>query len=155
MGNDISAKSINEAIGTILAKLCYKAADELGQSFSEKTGEWRSGNAVAILQEANDKYEHLSASGHEHAHPSLVPNIVEEGSWSDDKQVQSMWAGLLASSCSNSGTDESNLIFINILKQLTSLEVTIINHACEKSKKYVSEAGWIGSDSFFVELSDL
>jgi hypothetical protein len=87
MGNDISAKNISEAIGTIIAKLCYKASDELGVCFAERTSEWRKENALVILQKAEDKYEKLSVSGSEHAHPRLVHHIIEEGSWSDSASI--------------------------------------------------------------------
>ena len=54
-----------------------------------------------------------------------------------------MWGGLLASSCTTDGDDESNLIFINILSQITSLQAKIINYACEKVKKHVFKSGFV------------
>lgn len=155
MGKKKSAKSIGEAIGTLIAKVCYRAADELGEEFVKRTGDWRRDNALTILQKADQKYKQLSSSGDEHAPPRLVHHIIEEGSWSDKNYIQDMWAGLLASSCTDSGEDESNLIFVNILKQLTSLEVVILNYACKNCKKNVTEGGWLSSDELIVGLKDL
>ena len=155
MGDEISAKSINEAIGTLIAKLCYKAADDIGDGVAQKTSEYRQKNALSILEKANNTYEKISSTGNEHAHPRLVHHIIEEGSWNDNDHVQSMWAGLLATSCTEDGNDESNLLFINILKQLTSVEVLILNYACEKCEKSISKAGWITSEKIDIELDDL
>jgi len=155
MEKEISSKGIGEAIGTLIAKLCYKAADELGADLAERTGDWRRQNALKILSKANQKYEQISSSGNESAPPRLVHHIIEEGSWNDQEHVQNMWAGLLASACTDSGQDESNLIFINILKQLTCLEVTVLNHVCEKCRKGISSAGWLYAHHFEMELNDL
>jgi len=46
-----------------------------------------------------------------------------------------MWAGLLASSCSDDGKDESNLLFTNLLSQLTVCEVRMVNHASKTAPK--------------------
>ena len=155
MSSEISVKSINEAIGTIIAKLCYQAADEIGEGFAKKTGEWRQRNALAILEKANNEYENISKTGNEHAHPRLVHHIIDEGSWNDSDHVQNMWAGLLATSCTEDGGDESNLLFINILKQLTSVQVLIVNYACDKCEKSITLAGWLMSENLRIELDDL
>lgn len=155
MSKEIKANSISEAIGTIIAKLCYRASDDIGEGLSDKTNEWRRRNAIEILSKANNKYDQLSITGKEQAHPRLVHHIIEEGSWTNHTQVQDMWAGLLASSCTESGDDESNLIFINLLKQLSSMQASILNHACENSTIVVSEGGWIGAERFEIELERL
>jgi len=155
MSKEISAKNISEAIGTLIAKLCYRAADELGDGFAEKTSEWRSNNALEILKRADNKYQKISISGNEHAHPRLVHHILEEGSWNESDHVQNMWAGLLASSCTESGDDESNLVFVNILKQLTSIEAVVVNYACEKCVKSITRAGWIWGEHLTIELEEL
>lgn len=66
-----------------------------------------------------------------------------------------MWAGLLASSCNEAGNDESNLLFINILKQLTSVEISILNHACEECDKSVTKAGWVQANELEIVLDGL
>jgi len=44
-------------------------------------------------------------------------------------------AGLLISSCGPDGKDETNLIFTNILAQLTHTEASILKYSCEKSQR--------------------
>jgi hypothetical protein len=84
-----------------------------------------------------------------------VFEAIRNSSWVEDKQIQEMWAGLLASSCTPDGKDESNLIFMNILSQLTSSEVRILNYACEKSRKRISRGGWIFSRKMQVTLEEI
>jgi hypothetical protein len=76
-------------------------------------------------------------------HPRIICSTIEQGSWTDNDLVQDYWAGILASSCTQDGKDESNLIFINLLSQLTSSEAKIIGYICNNSKPSVSLAGWI------------
>ena len=155
MTKEIKATNISEAIGTVIAKLCYRASDDIGEGLSEKTSEWRRNNALVILNGAEKKYNENSVTGNEQAHPRLVHHIIEEGSWTDTTLVQEMWSGLLASSCTESGDDESNLIFINILKQLSSIQAGIIKYACENAEVVVSDAGWIGAEVLSLELDQL
>jgi hypothetical protein len=70
-----------------------------------------------------------------HAHPRIVHTIVEEGSWNDDEEIQRLWGGLLASSCTKTGDDDSNLIFAKLLKNLTRMQARILKYACENSGK--------------------
>lgn len=156
MGKVIKARSLNEACGTILAKLCYRVADEIGADFSERTSDWRLRNATKILEITEEIYDKCSKTGNEHAPPRLVHKVLGEGSWTDDTRLQKMWAGLLVSSCSQDGRDEGNLIFINILSQLTALQTKILAYACENACIEVTSAGWImASRSLQVDLKTL
>ena len=81
--------------------------------------------------------------------------IIDEGSWAEDEFIQNMWAGLLASSCSDDGTDETNLVFINSLTQLTKTEILIVNYSCSNSIKKIAKAGWIYSETLVVQIEKL
>lgn len=155
MGKEIKARSLSEACGSILAKLCYAAADEIGADIVERTSNWRRRNATVILEHTAEKYEEISKTGSEHAPPRLVHKALDEGSWTDDIHVREMWAGLLVSSCSEDGRDEGNLVFINILSQLTTLEARILNYACENADVGATAAGWITAEDLKVDLKTL
>jgi len=155
VAKDIKAKSIKEAMATIIARICYPVADELGEEFSNRVGFWRQNNSLKVLEKANEKLSKYTLSHENRAHPRLVHKIVEDSSWSDDDQIQDIWAGLLVSSCTGNGKDESNLIFVNILSQLTSAQVRILNYACEKAEKEVTSAGWIAAQMVTATLEQL
>ncbi|MBA4374108.1 MAG: hypothetical protein C0402_14760 [Thermodesulfovibrio sp.] len=123
------AKGVVDGAGSFLSRICLPAAEEFGLLLRDKVSAWRATNAIKIAQEA----EQILISNYlvdVHAHPRLVMNILSEGSWSDDDTVKSFWAGLLASSCTKDGKDESNIIFLNILAQITSLQARIIEYGC-------------------------
>ncbi|HUW80507.1 MAG TPA: hypothetical protein VMV54_06375, partial [Acidocella sp.] len=80
----------------------------------------------------------------------LVAAAFEQSSWSDDDLVHSMWAGLLASSCTEDGHDETNLIFMNLMKNLIRDEVILLKYFCENAKVVRSQAGWIGIEGEIV-----
>lgn len=66
-----------------------------------------------------------------------------------------MEAGLLASSCTEDGKDEGNLIFMNMLSQLTSTQAIILDYSCVTAVKVVSEAGWIYSENLSKDVADM
>lgn len=148
------AKEAMAGAGAFLGRICLPAAEEFGLLLRDKVAGWRTKNIIQITNKA----EELLSSASEkdlHAHPRLVGKVINEGSWADDEKVKDMWAGLLASSCTKDGQDETNLIFMNLLSQITSVQAKIINHACESSKKNVSLAGWLHADHLQIELKQL
>ena len=106
-------------IGAFLSRICLPAAEEYGLLLRDKVGAWRARNAVAIAIKAETKLQRLPNPDGRHAHPRLVGVVIEQGSWIDDDFLQEMWAGLLASGCTEEGQDQLNVIFSTSLAQLT------------------------------------
>ena len=149
-------KASVDGASAFLGRICLPAAAELGLLFQDKVRAWRATNAVAVLVEAEARYEKYQIARNTQAHPRLVAAVVEHSSWTDDQTLQKMWGGLLASSCSPDGRDESNLIFINLLSQLTSLQTRILCYACSNVVKSVSAEGLILPDrGFYVDVNVL
>ncbi|MBT3191178.1 MAG: hypothetical protein HN341_01355 [Verrucomicrobia bacterium] len=144
-----------EGAGAFLSRICLPAAEEFGFLLRDRVSNWRSSNAVRVLQLAEKKLKKRNLQQEVHAHPRLVMSALEQGSWAEQDDIQDMWAGLLSSACTADGSDDSNLIFMNVLRQLTSAEVAILNHACTSSQKYVSCGGWIYAREFLVTLEQL
>ncbi|HAS8124546.1 TPA: hypothetical protein I7665_20895, partial [Vibrio vulnificus] len=89
------------------------------------------------------------------AHPRIVYSTLENGSWAEDDFMQNLWAGLLASSCSRDGKDESNLILIGLLSQLTSNQAKIVTHICTVANTYKSKSGFIACDPIVLDANEL
>lgn len=134
----------------LLSRICLPAAEELGLLFRDKVSHWRSQNTVKTVLKAGKKLEESGGIQNRHAHPRLVAAILEKSSWQNVDEIQEMWAGLLASSCDERGEDDSNLLFINLLSQLTSLQTKILNHVCKNSPKYASPSGLVEAGKFFM-----
>jgi hypothetical protein len=162
----LGLKPVGEAVDTVvkgtvdgasafLSRICLPAAEEFGLLLRDKVSHWRTVNLIKISQKAEEKLKATSDSEERHAHPRLVNLTLENGSWSDSDEFQEMWAGLLTSSCTKDGRDESNLIFINLLSQLTSIQVRLLNYSCEKSKKIITKSGALDTENLPISLEEL
>ena len=149
------AKGAVDGASAFLSRICLPAAEEFGLLLRDKVSAWRMKNAVNIALRAERMLGKCERTERLQAHPRLVSNIVHHGSWTDDADVQQMWSGLLASSCSEDGRDETNLIFVHLLSQLTSCQARILRKACEQCDKVVTEAGWISAERLEINLQEL
>jgi len=129
------AKGAVEGARAFLGRICNPAAEELGLLLKDQVRAWRLRNAVNIALMAEKKLAAITDSQDVSAHPRLVGAVIDNGSWCDAETVQEMWAGLLASSCSSDVPGEENLIFINLLAQMTSGQALILLHLCENTQK--------------------
>lgn len=159
-------KPVSEAISTVthattagagafLSRICLPAAEEFGLLLRDKVSAWRAHNAVVIATKAEAMFGALPKLGDRHAHPRIVGAIIENGSWVDEDRVQGMWAGLLASACTESGRSQENLIFVSLLAQLTTSQAKTLSFACSNAKKYKSETGLLLANEFSVEVEEI
>lgn len=120
-----------------LGRICLPAAEELGLLLRDRVGHWRSIQAAKIAEKGEAKVKKY-ARGNVHAHPRLVFLSIDKGSWSDDDAIQEAWSGILASSCTEDGKDDSNIVFAAILDQLTGVQLRILNYSVETCSKFTS-----------------
>jgi len=119
--------------------------------------EWRANNADNVLERAKQKLREAKRPVEQldRTNPRLLYIILDHSSWHDADEMQEMWAGLLVSSSMGSLYDESNLIFVGLLSQMTVNEVLILNHACSSATKVVSEEGIIVAEQLEYTVRDL
>jgi hypothetical protein len=163
----LGVKPISDSIATVtkasadgasafLSRICLPAAEELGLLFQDKVRSWRARNAISIALKAQNYVDKYYSDQKVFAHPRLVSIIMDNGSWTDDNTLQEMWAGLLSASCSTNGKDDSNLIFINLLSQITTLQLRIFIFACQNCEKHLTSAGLImPAPALMVKIPDL
>lgn len=151
----VTKNTVDEAVA-FLAHICPSAAEELGLLLQDEVKARRAMNAVRVVVVAKALFDQYSPNQDVHAHPGLVAAIIEHGSCSDDETLQKLWGGLLASSCSSNGRDESNLIFVNLLSQLDGLQFRALVYGCDKSEKAVTTDGHIApSKQLYVDILTL
>jgi len=139
-----------------LSRICLPAAEEFGHLLRDQVGAWRQRNAVRIAQQAEQLLRTADQTSQCKAPPRVVFQTLDHGSWIDDDHIQSMWAGLLASSCSHDGRDDSNLIFVDLMSQLTTSEAKLLSLACQVCTKEVSALGLVYCrEPSYVPLSQL
>jgi Abortive infection alpha len=157
----LGIKPIGEAVNTVtkgsvegasafLSRVCLPVAEEYGLLLRDKVRYWRANNLANIAIEAERLLRSVNPENMG-AHPRVAHEILEKGSWADDTTVQKMWAGLLAAACQEKQKGDSNIIFVNILNQLTSSQVRILNYSCENASKYISTAGFPSADQLSVD----
>jgi hypothetical protein len=119
--------------------------------------EWRARNADNMLERARTQLRAAKMPEEQlnRTHPRLLYIILDHSSWHDAAEMQEMWAGLLVSSALGDLYDESNLVFVGLLSQMTTDEVLILNHACIHATKVVSAEGVIVAEQLEYEVRDL
>lgn len=147
----IATQSAVDNATALFERICLPAAGEFGLLLKDKFHAWRTNNLVAISEVAEN---HLGAST-DHAHPRLVSSIIERGSWMDDSYVQDLWGGLLASSCTEDGDDDSNLMFIDLLSSITKSQARMLNYICINAEKYMSPEGLPAAKYFYISFEIL
>jgi hypothetical protein len=154
----VAAQIVHAGLGAaraVLSRLCLPAAQSLGLLAQDTVDGWRANNFISVMQKVEKKLVENKVPEGCHAHPRVVHAIVESSSWIEDSAVQDMWAGLLASSCTESGDDDSNLIFTNLLGNLTKLQARMLKYACESAEKRVSPEGLISAQVSDMNLEKL
>ena len=140
----IATEGLRDGAEAFLSRLCLPGAEELGLALRDRISAWRARNALQMLNAAHEIYH---ASPHREEDDRLSPRLVhvaiEEASWIEDAQVRSMWAGLLAASTVRGTYSDENLLFMNLLKQLTVLQVQILEFAVERTPKRVTSDGLV------------
>ena len=147
----IITKSGVDGASAFLSRICLPAAEEFGLLLKDKVSAWRANNATKVINKSQKIKEQQVGNLVVSAHPKIIYSIIENGSWAEDDFIQNLWAGLLASSCTQDGKDESNLILINLLSQLTTNQAKIIKYNCETAKIYKSKHGLMQADELIVE----
>jgi hypothetical protein len=152
--NKLVSASVDGA-AAFLSRVCLPAAEEFGLLLRDRVHRWRTQNQVVLVNMAERKLAASGATEGVHAPPRLVARIMDEGSWIPDSEVQEMWAGLLSSSCTESGDDDSNLLFVDLLSGLTKLQAKILRYGCETALKFASPTGLVYTQFLAISREDL
>jgi hypothetical protein len=121
-----------------LQRISPSCIDEAGRLLREGLSNFRVASALEIILNAERMISFAPNADRLRAPATLVLRILEDGSWADSESTQHLWAGLLTTSCSLNGRDESNLAFVNLLCQLTSSHVRILSVVCTKATKFMA-----------------
>lgn len=121
-----------ETAQQFFSAVCQPAAAEVGLLLRDTVRAWRAKNIASIANKARGLVEIRNDGVQLRAHPRIIAEVIEHGSLCEDDELQSMWAGLVASACTSDGTDEGNILFTNLLKQLTAIEARFLKCTCER-----------------------
>lgn len=150
----IGTEATFKGAGEFLSRICLPAAEEFGLLLRDRVSNWRATQAAQIADRAEAKVAKFTR-GPVHAPPRLVFAALDTGSWSDDDVIHDAWAGILASSCTEDGKDDSNVVFASLLSQLTGVQLRILNYSVETSPKYASKTGLPYAEAISIPLDKL
>jgi hypothetical protein len=138
-----------------LHNLCPSADADIRALLREGLSNYRVASAIEITLKAERLLSFGPNAERMHAPGKLVQRILENGSWSEAEAAQQLWAGLLATSCTYAGQDESNLTYINLLSQLTTSHVRILSAACTKAAKFMAGFERVSSRPVTLSAQDM
>lgn len=116
-----------------LYRLCPSSASEPIQLITGELDEFRTRSMLAITLAADRMLSAECDAENLHADSHLVASILKDGSWAQDELTQKLWAGLLVSTCSSQGPDDSNQKFQELLLQVTTHQALILIEACRRA----------------------
>ena len=152
---EVSVEKTLETAQTFLFDLCRPAAAEAGLLLRDKVRVWRAKNLANIANGAKQIIQITSEGVQLQAPPRIVHEVMEHGSWCEDEQMQKMWAGLLAGSCTQDGKDESNILFADILKRLTPNQAKLLEFVCVNCEKGLEEDNHVRPYGFVLTYEDV
>lgn len=151
----ITTTKVLEGISSFLEVVCKPAFSELGLMARDQVRSWRLNNIASIINKAEGRLEFDGNDLQLQANARVGLAIVEEGSKIDDNELQELWAGLFCSSCTKDGKDDSNLIFVDLLRHLSVVEARILKYACEHAEKVLYPNGLIIAHKLSVSFETL
>jgi hypothetical protein len=135
-----------------LRRICPAVTEHAKILFYAQLSNVRVANAVEIALKAEKLLVNEPNADKMLAHPDLILRILEDGSWVDVDWIQRQWAGLLATSCTVEGQDESNLVFINLLSLFAPIHARVLSAACAKAMSVMARAE-VASSPYLVASS--
>jgi PilZ domain len=136
----LSLVRMAEAVA-FLSRICPHGSEEVGQVLHGRLSDHKLANAVAIALKAENLLAFEPCADGLCADPGLVARILEDGSCTDEDWLKHFWGGLLATSCTVDGMDESSQVFVELFSQLTTFPVRILTVVCTRATKVVAESG--------------
>jgi hypothetical protein len=73
------------------------------------------------------------------ADPKLVAHILREASWAHSVQQKQLWIGLFVNSCALEGWNDSNMVFADMLINVTPAQATIFIEGCNRALASMSD----------------
>lgn len=143
-------------VGCFLATVCLPAFEELGMMFQDNVRTWRLRNILNVLEKAEGRLMFQDNKIQLKANPKVALSIIDNASRVEDEILQDWWAGLFASSCTEDGRDDQNLVFANLLSGLTSFEVKLLSYCCVNCKKCIFPNKLIvANDDFRLSIDEI
>jgi hypothetical protein len=128
-----------------LGQLCPTGATSIGELVRNRISSPRLANAVDIALKAQDFLSAQVESGQLKGNPYLIERVLGIGSSAEESWLRDFWAGLLVTSCSADGKDESNREFVDLFAELTNIPLRILTVVCKAARFHAGTDSAIAS----------
>lgn len=128
-GLELAKKGIEEAAETareFLRKLVSDPLTELGGLMTDNIKLWRFKNQVNIILEAQRFLKEKDIEPTTVVPKTLIP-LLESGSLEGEPSLQKKWSAMLANAAAPDGEKKVKPSYVQILKELSTLEVQILD----------------------------
>lgn len=122
---EVQKHLVDKAV-SFLEKIVNPPLKELGGLLSDKVKFWRFKNQINIIIKAENFLRQKGIQPKKIPLKTLVP-LLEYSSWEEDPNIQTKWASLLANAVNTEFSYDINSSYVEILNQLSSLEVKILD----------------------------
>lgn len=153
-GHEITKVSL-DGVSSFLSAVFKPGLEELGFLLKDKVRQWRLNNILRVLEKAKGKMGFDGQELNLTANARVGLSIMEGSSEVDNEELQDLWAGLFASSCTPDGKDDSNMNFVDLLRRMSSVEAKIIDYACKNCEKTLHPNKLITAEKLKVTFEDL
>lgn len=148
-------KASIKGVSSFLEIVFKPGLEELGFLVKDQVRLWRLRNILRTLEKAQGKFDFDGKEINLTANARVGISIMEGCSEVDNEELQDLWAGLFASSCTPDGRDDSNMNFVDLLRRMSSVEAKIIDYACRNCNKYIYPNQLIIADEISVPFDTL
>lgn len=148
-------KASIKGVSSFLEIVFKPGLEELGFLVKDQVRLWRLKNILRTLEKAQGKFDFDGKEINLTANARVGISIMEGCSEVDNEELQDLWAGLFASSCTPDGRDDSNMNFVDLLRRMSSVEAKIIDYACRNCNKYIYPNQLIIADEISVPFDTL
>ena len=148
-------KASIKGVSSFLEVVFKPGLEELGFLVKDQVRLWRLKNILRTLEKAQSKFEFDGKEINLTANARVGISIMEGCSEVDNEELQNLWAGLFASSCTPDGRDDSNMNFVDLLRRMSSVEAKILDYACRNCNKYIYPNQLITAEDISVPFDTL
>jgi hypothetical protein len=124
-----------------LCRLCHEEANQALQLLGGELDKPRTEIAMEIALGTEKLLASEPGADNMRAHPQIVANILQYGSWAQNDLTRQLWIGLFATSCHVNAIDESSHDFVDLLVSVTPAQGLILVTACKKAMEIGTATG--------------
>jgi hypothetical protein len=138
-----------------LHRLCSASAEEAVVVIGGELNALRTGNAFDIAFRAEKMLAKEPGGSSLRAPGHVVASILRNGSWESDELIERMWAGMLVSSGTVTGSDESSIEFVDLMTRVTPTQAKIFLLGCRKAREKMQPGEVVPRDPVIVTPQEL